>query len=136
MSKPRSKHWTVTALFLFLSIVLMPPRLMAQTPHAASQSAIDAALQQHAASAQGDREAVLRVLQHSEVARLAGQLGLDLKRAESAIATLEGQELTDLAARARGVDRALAGGQRSITITTTMIIIGLLILILLIVALK
>ena len=127
---------TVTALFVLLSTLLVPPRLMAQTPHAASQSAIDAALQQHSASAQADREAVLRVLQHSEVARLAGELGLDLKRAESAIATLEGQELTDLAERARGVDRALAGGQRSITITTTMIIIGLLLLILLIVALK
>jgi hypothetical protein len=34
------------------------------------------------------------------------------------------------------VDRALAGGQKSVTISTTMIIIGLLALILLIVALK
>lgn len=127
---------TVTALVLLLSTVVMQPRLMAQTPHAASQSAIDAALQQHAASAQADREAVLRVLQHSDVARIVSQVGLDLKRAESAIATLEGQELADLAERARGVDRALAGGQRSITISTTMIIIGLLVLILLVVALK
>jgi hypothetical protein len=79
---------------------------------------------------------VLRVLRHPDVARLAGQVGLDLKRAESAVATLEGQELADLAARARDVDQALAGGQRSITISTTLIIIGLLVLILLIVALK
>jgi hypothetical protein len=79
---------------------------------------------------------VLRVLRHSEVARLASQIGLDLKRAESAITTLDGQELADLAARARDVDQALAGGQRSITISTTLIIIGLLLLILLIVALK
>jgi hypothetical protein len=127
---------TVTALILLVSTLVIDPRLIAQEPHAASQSAIDAALQEHTATAEADREAVLRVLQHSDVARLAGQLGLDLKRAESAIATLEGQELSELAARARVVDQALAGGQRSITITTTMIIIGLLLLILLIVALK
>lgn len=126
---------TVSALIL-LSTVVIQPDVTAQAPHAASQSAIDAALQEHAVSAQTDREAVLRVLQHSEVTRLASRIGLDLKRAESAIATLEGQELADLAARARDVNQALAGGQRSITISTTMIIIGLLVLILLIVALK
>ena len=75
------------------------------------------------------------MLQHPDVARLAGRFGLDLKRAEAVIATLDGQELADLAARARDVDRALAGGA-TVTITTTMIIIGLLLLILLIVALK
>ena len=127
---------TVSALILFLSIVITQPPVMAQAPHAASQSAIDAALQEHAASTQADREAVLRVLQHSEVARLASQIGLDLRRATSAVAMLDGQELADLAARARQVDRALAGGQKSVTISTTMIIIGLLALILLIVALK
>jgi hypothetical protein len=127
---------TVSALFLLLFTVVAQPRVTAQAPHAASQSAIDAALHEHAAASEPDREAVLRVLQHPEVARLAGRLGVDLKRAESAIATLDGQELADLAARARDVDRALAGGQKTITITTTMIIIGLLLLILLIVALK
>ena|SRR5437867_11678396 len=127
---------TVSALILFLSIVITQPPVMAQAPHAASQSAIDAALQEHAAAAQADRDAVLRVLQHSEVARLASVIGLDLTRATSAVATLEGRELADLAARAREVDHALVGGQRSITISTTMIIIGLLVLILLVVALK
>jgi hypothetical protein len=126
---------TVSALIL-LSTVVIQPHVTAQAPHAASQSAIDAALQEHAVSAQTDREAVLRVLRHSEVARLASQIGLDLKRAESAITTLDGQELADLAARAREVDQALAGGQRTITITTTMIIIALLLLILLIIAIK
>ena len=113
---------TVSALIVFLSIVIVQPRATAQAPHAAST--------------QADREAVLRVLQHSEVARLASQIGLDLRRATSAVAMLDGQELADLAARARRVDRALAGGQKSVTISTTMIIIGLLALILLIVALK
>jgi|SRR5215510_3481886 len=127
---------TVTAVILLLSTLVVQPRVMAQAPHAASPSAIEAALQEHAASVETDRETVLRVLRHPEVARLAGQLGLDLERAESAVATLDGQELADVAASARNVDQALAGGQKSITISTTLIIIGLLVLILLIVALK
>ena len=46
------------------------------------------------------------------------------------MATLDGQELTQLAAQARQVDQALAGGQSKITISTTVIIIALLVLIL------
>jgi hypothetical protein len=69
------------------------------------------------------------------VRELAGKLGLDLKRAEVAVATLDDVELGVIAARARTVNDALAGGQSTVTISTTVIIIGLLVLILLIVAL-
>jgi hypothetical protein len=41
-----------------------------------------------------------------------------------------------MAAQARQAEQGLAGGQSRVTISTTMIIIGLLVLILLIVALK
>ena len=50
------------------------------------------------------------------------------------MASLDGQELTRIAAQARQVDQALAGGQSRIVISTTVIIIILLVLILLIVA--
>jgi hypothetical protein len=49
---------------------------------------------------------------------------------------VDGEDLSALAAQARQVDEALAGGQSQITLSTTMIIIGLLVLVLLIVALK
>jgi hypothetical protein len=39
---------------------------------------------------------------------------LDFRRAESAVSTLEGQELTQLAAQAQRVESALAGGQSNI----------------------
>ena len=81
-----------------------------------------------------DREAVLRVLENEQVRRLAGQMGVDLKRAEGAVATLDDSELGAMAAQARAINDALAGGQSSVTISTTLIIIGLLVLILLIVA--
>ena len=120
---------------LIVSLVAVIP-VHAQTPHPAPQSALDAAVQDHAADAAADRETVARLLQRPDVQAIAGDLGLDLRRAESAVATLDGQQLTELAAQARQAEQALAGGQSSVTISTTMIIIGLLVLILLIVALN
>ena len=123
-------------VILMFSLVAVIPPVHAQTSHAAPQSALDAAVQDHAADAAADRETVARLLQRPDVQAIAGDLGLDLRRAESAIATLDGQRLTELAAQARQAEQALAGGQSSVTISTTMIIIGLLVLILLIVALN
>jgi hypothetical protein len=78
---------------------------------------------------------VLRVLEHSAVKEVAASAGIDLRRAASAVATVDGQELGALAAQARQVEQALAGGQSRVVISTTVIIIALLVLILLIVAL-
>ena len=125
---------TSTSVFVvLLSIIMVVPRLQAQS-HTASQSAIDAALQQHVSTAAADRADLLRVLGNSEVKAVAEKAGLDLRRATTAVASLDGQELTQLAAQARQVDEALAGGQSRVVISTTVIIIILLVLILLIVA--
>ena len=74
------------------------------------------------------------MLGNPEVKAVAEKAGLDLRRATTAVASLDGQELTQLAAHARQVDQALAGGQSRVIISTTLIIIVLLVLILLIVA--
>ena len=123
-------------VILMFSLVAVIPPVHAQTSHSAPQSALDAAVQDRAADAAADRETVTQLLQRPDVQAIAGDLGLDLRRAESAIATLDDQRLTELAAQARQAEQALAGGQSSVTISTTMIIIGLLVLILLIVALN
>lgn len=124
---------STSVVVVLLSIIMAVPRLQAQS-HTASQSAIDAALQQHVSTAAADRADVLRVLSNSEVKVVAEKAGLDLRRATTAVASLDGQELTQLADQARQVDEALAGGQSKVTISTTLIIIILLVLILLIVA--
>jgi hypothetical protein len=125
---------STSVLVVLLSLVIAVPRVQAQTPHAATQSAIDAALQQHVATAAAERADLLRVLSNPEVKAVADKAGLDLRRATTAVASLDGQELTQLAAQARQVDQALAGGQSRVVISTTMIIIALLVLILVIVA--
>lgn len=116
---------------LFTVIAAIPPA-QAQTTHAAPPSAIDAALQQHVNAAEADRQAVLQLLERPEVKDIAGQAGFDLRKAATAVATLEGAELANLAAQARQVNDTLAGGQSSITISTTMIIIALLVIILIV----
>lgn len=126
---------------LFVSIVATllvmtaaGPRLQAQSDHAAPQSVLDAAVQQHVDTAAADREAVLRVLGRSEVKGVAEGAGLDLRRATGAVATLQGEDLARVATQARQVEEALAGGQSRVVISTTLIIIALLVLILIIVA--
>jgi hypothetical protein len=125
---------SVSIVAVLLMVLTAVPRLQAQTSHAAPQSAIDAALQQHVAADAADREAVLRVLGHSEVKAVAERAGIDLRRATSAVATLNASELAQVAAQAQQVEDALAGGQSRVVISTTLIIIALLVLILIIVA--
>jgi hypothetical protein len=125
---------STSVLVILLSIVSAMPRVQAQASHTASQSAIDAALQAHVSSAAADRADLLRVLANSEVKAVADKAGLDLRRATTAVASLDGEQLAKLAAQARQVDQALAGGQSRVVISTTLIIIALLVLILIIVA--
>jgi hypothetical protein len=76
------------------------------------------------------------VLERPDVRALAAEVGVDVRRAQSAIATLDADRLAPLAAQARQAEQALAGGQSgSVTISYTLIIIGLLVLILLILVL-
>jgi hypothetical protein len=124
----------IAVLALVFVVQAAPSR--AQTSHSAPQSAIDAALQQKVSSEAADREKVMRLLDRPEVQAVAGEAGLDLRTAKDAVATLDGADLTDIAARAAQVEQALAGGQSSVTISTTFLIIALLVLIVLILVLK
>lgn len=124
-----------SVLAILLTVLTAVPRVHAQGSHAATQSAIDSALERHVSGAVADRADVMRVLEHPAVREVASRAGIDLRRATSAVTTVDGQQLGALAAQARQAEQALAGGQSKITISTTVIIIGLLVLILLIVAL-
>jgi hypothetical protein len=113
------------------------PRAVAQPQagsHAAPPTALDQALQQHVIAVDADRAAVQRLLARPDVQALAAEVGLDIRRAQSAVATLDGEQLSNLASHAREAEQQLAGGQGSVRISTTLIIIALLVVILLIVA--
>jgi hypothetical protein len=118
--------------FLFAAAASIPA--FAQQAHVADQATLDHAVADHLRQGADDRQEVLRVLENDQVRELAEGIGLDVTRAKAAVATLDETELGAIAAQARVVNDALAGGQGSVTISTTFIIIALLVLILLIVA--
>lgn len=124
---------SVSGLVVLLCILMAAPSAVAQS-HAAPPAAIDQALQQHVTGVDADRAAIQRLLALPDVRELAAEAGLDLRRAQTAVATLDGEQLSELAAHARQVEAGLAGGQGSVRISTTLIIVALLVLILLIVA--
>ena len=120
----------VVVTFLFNAAA---PSADTQVSHAAPQSILDSAVQDHVTNEANEREAVQRLLERPEVQSLAKDVGLDLRQAKSAVSTLNAEQLATVAAQARQAEQALAGGQSSITLSTTMIIIGLLVLILIVV---
>lgn len=124
----------VSMLVVLLCVLTAVPRVSAQASHAAPQSAIDAALQQHVAATDADRARVQRLLERDEVKAVAGKAGIDLRKATDAVSTMSASELAQVTAQASQVEQALAGGQSRVVISTTMIIVALLVLILLIVA--
>jgi hypothetical protein len=136
---------TRTSLVLFLvgtliaASSLQPPPVVAseqqqqqQQQHVVAGSEMEAALARSAATEEKDREAIRELFRDQRVQQIAEALGLEVKTADAAVSTLEGDELAQLANGARAAEAALAGGQ-SITITYTAIIIILLVLILLVV---
>jgi hypothetical protein len=100
------------------------------------QATLDRTIAAHVQRSDADRGAIRHLLERQEVREVAARAGIDITRAEAAVATLDAAELHEIAEQARAVDDSLAGGQSRITLSTTTIIIGLLVLILLIVALK
>jgi hypothetical protein len=136
---------TCAFVAVVLSILMAASPIQASSPgagqsapptHIAGQSVLEAAVQEHARATNRDRETVRLFLQRADVRGIAGKYGIDIRRAESAVAAMDASDVAHMAAQARAADEALAGGQGSVTISTTAIIIGLLVLILLIVALN
>lgn len=100
----------------------------------AGDSVVTVADLERAASARDDsnaaaRAAIQQLLARDEVKALAGHAGLDLRRAGSALATLDGQELRDLATQAAAANAALDGGQTiQISLVAALLIVIIIIL--------
>ena len=122
-----------TFLLAMLFALAVSPSLSAQQ-HVADQATLDQVVADHVRHKADDREDIRRLLKIAHVREAAKGAGLDLKRVETAVAALDDAEVGLIAAQARAANDALAGGQSTVTISTTVIIIGLLVLILLIVA--
>jgi hypothetical protein len=121
------------SLALVLALLMMAPTAVRAQSHVIDRSVLEQALRERVSQDRADREAIVALLHRSEVQEIAARAGLSLTKAESAVATLQGDELRELASQARQAEDNLAGGSSNIVISTTTIIIILLIVILIVV---
>jgi hypothetical protein len=112
-----------------LAVMLVAPVASAQQS-VIGKSALEQAVQQRVSEEQADREAIGSLLRRAEVRAIAAKAGLSVEKAETALATLQGDDLKELATQARQVQNDLAGGASTIVISTTTIILILLIVLL------
>ena len=120
-------------LAVCLSVLIVAPTVNAQS-HVIGKNALDKAVQERVARDQSDREAIRTMLQRAEVRRVAEKAGVSIEKAAAAVATLDGQDLREIASHARQVNNDLAGGATIVITTTTIIIILLVIILIVLVA--
>ena len=120
-------------LLVFLCFVFAVGPVRAQQAHVVDSSGMDQALAERNQATLAKRQTIRTALQQPDVQRVADRLGLDIARAEAAVATLDGGELDRAAAQAQVVNDEIAGGQ-TVRLNLLWIIIGLLIIILIVVA--
>ena len=121
---------------LVILLLAIPSRALAQDRHVISRTALDAAVAERVMQEQADHAVIRQALGQPEVRVCAARAGVDAGRLQALAETLSGSDLQVVASKARAVNESLAGGASTVTLSTTVIIIGLLVLILLIVALK
>ena len=123
-----SNHRTLSLLLAAAALGLSAP-LYAQGRSAATTAELEAAV---AGRPAGTREAVRDFLALPQVQKVADRMGVSTADLSAGVASLDQASLDRIAQQTVVGDRPLAGGANTIVISTTAIIIGLLILILLV----
>lgn len=112
----------------------IPSLAAADEQHAVPPAALAAAVANHSAKQDADRESIRQALGRPEVRDIAARTGVDMARVAAAAETLSGADLARAAEAARQVNDSMVGGASNVVISTTTIIIVLLVIILIIVA--
>ena len=99
-----------TLIGLLLSALVVNP-VLAQQPHVVDQVALDQQVAAKVAETVEQRAVIERLLEREQVRSIAERTGIELADVKAAVATLEGDELAQLAAHSQGVDDSLTGGQ-------------------------
>ncbi len=111
-------------------LLLTLPTVAPAQEHTITEPDLDAMVTAHSEDLDTGRAVLAAFLARPEVTRVVAEAGIDVRRAESAVAVLSAEDLKQLAVRLDRLDGALAGGD-TITIEMTTIIIALLVLIVL-----
>ncbi|MBK5257679.1 MAG: hypothetical protein JJE39_16770 [Vicinamibacteria bacterium] len=95
-----------------------------------SQSELNLAVSSSLARDDASRATITTLLQRDDVKSLAADHGLDLRRAQAAVGTLQGDELQRVSALAVSANAQLAGGTQSVTISLVAALLIVIIIIL------
>lgn len=98
----------------------------------ATQADLDNAMAKALAREDAARSSITTLLQRDEVRSLAEGYGLDVRRAEAAVSTLEGAELQRLSLLAADANAQLAGGDQVLRISLIAALLIVIIIILLV----
>ena len=96
----------------------------------ATQADLDQAMARALVQEDAARNTITTLLQREEVRSLAEGYGLDVRRAEAAVGTLQGDELQRLSVLAADANQQLAGGDRVISISLVALLLIIIIVIL------
>ena len=125
---------TLELAFVVLLTFALPATGFAQAQeHAASAETLDEIVVEHADSEEAERAELRAFLERPEVREVADEAGIDIRTAENAVASLSSEEIAGLSGEFAAAKADLAGGD-TVVISTTAIIIGLLVLILILAA--
>lgn len=119
-----------------LAILLASQPVIAQQ-HLVTESDIEARLQAAAAERAAQRLAIDGFLSDPLAAQVASSLGVDLREARAAVASLSDDELRDLATRAASLQTDPApGGKKALVIVGVIVVVIVLLAILVVAACK
>lgn len=117
------------AAFLGVALTILPVAPALADDSVVSRADLDRAVAARHDADEASRTAIRALLARDEVKSIAKDAGLDLRRAQSAVATLDGDELRALAAQAASADAALAGGTTiQISLVAALLIVIIIIL--------
>jgi hypothetical protein len=96
----------------------------------ATQADLDSAIAKALVQEDAARSTITALLQRDEVQKLAEGYGLDVRRAEAAVGTLQGDELQRLSLLAADANAQLAGGDQVVRISLVALLLIVIIVIL------
>ena len=99
-------------------------------PGRRARAAVDQALGAKVLSDESARDAVRTLLARDEVKAMAENMGLDLRRANTAVSTLQGADLQRVSDRAAVANDMLTGGRQTVTISLVAVLLIVIIIIL------
>jgi len=108
------------------------PSWAQQSPAVVDRAGVDQALAEKVSSDESARDSIRALLERDDVKAMAEGAGLDVRRAASAVSTLEGKDLQRVASQAAAANELLAGGDVTISISLVALLLIVIIVILLV----